>query len=59
MIEAIKEADGKREIIHNYCIGCGICATRCPESSITLTLQQPVKENVLDYFKEKGLELDV
>jgi Fe-S-cluster-containing hydrogenase component 2 len=41
------------------CLGRGICASRCPESSIRLKLRDPLRDDLADYFAESGLMLDL
>lgn len=35
-VDAIKEGDGRSEVIVEKCIGCGLCVAACPEQAITL-----------------------
>jgi len=59
MINAIS-IKGERAIVEEEkCLGCGICASRCPLSAIQLTLKSPLKDDMKDYFLDKGLHLDI
>jgi electron transport complex protein RnfB len=35
-VHAIKDEDGQTVIIHDHCIGCGLCVTGCPSEAVAL-----------------------
>ncbi len=37
--------------------GCGVCQHTCPHHAIRLTQILPLRENLLDYFKELKSDL--
>jgi len=41
------------------CLGCGLCASACPQKAVRLTLREPLKDDIADYFAEAGLDLDL
>ncbi|HQP30172.1 MAG TPA: 4Fe-4S binding protein [Deltaproteobacteria bacterium] len=51
---------GDRVVIdEEACLGCGICAVSCPNDAIRLSLKNPLKGGIKDYFAQGGLTLDV
>lgn len=51
---AIAMGREKIEINEDYCFGCGVCKTKCNNGAIKIELVKPMKESILDYFKEDG-----
>lgn len=58
-VEAISFGeDGKVQIDQEICVGCGICKNRCPSDVIKIKQTMPMRNDILDYFKESyNLEL--
>lgn len=54
---AIKVKGDKVWVQEDQCIGCGVCQHTCQHHAIRLTQVLPLKENLLDYFKEIHLDL--
>ncbi len=52
--------DGELLVIdERQCLGCGICAARCPKKSITLRLLAPLRGSIREYFTEGGLKVEL
>ena len=58
-VNAIEEKEDNYKIIHNKCIGCGLCINTCPEEAIFLKRKEekdcitpPMDEN--EWFKQRG-----
>lgn len=52
--------NGKIGINKEYCFGCGLCKEQCSLKAIKISLVKPMKQNILDYFREDGkLDLHV
>jgi ferredoxin len=49
-MEAI-ELSGKGISVSDECIGCGLCAYKCPEKAIAMEETEPMKDHILDYFR--------
>ncbi len=56
-VEAACKQDGKTYFNEEFCLGCGICASKCPGKNIRLELKQDVKKDIKDYFWELDLKL--
>lgn len=52
--QAISLVNGQAEIAE-YCFGCGLCKTKCALNAIRVELVKPMKDRVVDYFREDGL----
>jgi ferredoxin len=37
--------------VSDECIGCGLCAFKCPEQAIAMEEIEPMKDHILDYFR--------
>ena len=48
-VDAI-EVKSNRILVSDSCIGCGLCAVRCPEEAILMEETVPMKDNLLDHF---------
>lgn len=48
-MEAIKEGDDVSEIIDGRCIGCGLCASTCPEGAISLVAKPDMEAPPKDF----------
>ena len=52
-VEAISFGeDGKVVINQETCVGCGICRTKCPSDVIKIKQTMPMRDDIVDYFKE-------
>jgi Na+-translocating ferredoxin:NAD+ oxidoreductase subunit B len=40
-VEAIKQDEGAYNVVRERCIGCGLCASTCPEQAVTLIRKDP------------------
>jgi len=50
--------DGKAEVVQDYCVGCGICKSRCSFDAIKIRQTKPMLGSMKEYFlKEGGLDL--
>ena len=50
--------DGKVVIDQEICVGCGICKARCQSDVIKIKQTMPMRNDIVDYFKESyNLEL--
>jgi len=49
-MEAI-ELKGKGISVSSECMGCGLCAFKCPEQAIAMEETEPMKDDILDYFR--------
>ncbi len=45
------ELSGKGISVSDECIGCGLCAFKCPEQAIAMEETEPMKDDILDYFR--------
>jgi Pyruvate/2-oxoacid:ferredoxin oxidoreductase delta subunit len=48
-MEAIKVIDNAISV-SDQCLGCGICAAKCPQKAIEIEMISPQKESIQDYF---------
>jgi Fe-S-cluster-containing hydrogenase component 2 len=51
-------ADGKAEVNQEYCVGCGICKSKCTMDAIQIKQTQPMLGSVQEYFLVDG-QLDL
>jgi Pyruvate/2-oxoacid:ferredoxin oxidoreductase delta subunit len=58
-INAISAIDDKINIDVESCLGCGLCAANCLKKAIKLNLQNPLKNNIQEYFIDGGLRVDL
>lgn len=60
-VEAISFGeDGKVQIDQEICVGCGICKTRCPSDVIKIKQTMPMRNDILEYFRESyNLDLNL
>ena len=57
-MQAIKEGDDVSQIIDGRCIGCGLCASTCPEEAISLMAKADMEEPPKD-FSETLRKIDI
>jgi Fe-S-cluster-containing hydrogenase component 2 len=63
-VNAIEKGDEYYSILKEKCIGCGLCATTCPEEAVTMLHKKP-EDRVRPpkdedaWFEEKGRERGV
>ncbi|MEL7563326.1 MAG: 4Fe-4S binding protein [Dehalobacterium sp.] len=58
--EAITMNGNSLKINNDYCFGCAICKTECKNKAIEIKQVKPMKNNLLDYFKDEGkIELHI
>lgn len=48
-VDAIKEEDGRFEVINDKCIGCGLCVNTCSEQAISLVERPKMEPPPQDY----------
>lgn len=49
-----RASDGKMVVNQERCIGCGNCRRYCPEGAIKIKQTMPMREGLLDYFREEA-----